>query len=105
MPINRRWSFDPFTPPPVILPPNTATVYGLDDTQGYDSLLTGQYFQFAIALDGGSPAPLENGNMVFTYGMGSQRGAGGRGAFRGDAGAFAGGFAGVSGQWDLRLRG
>ena len=72
MPINRRWSFDPFKPPPVILPPNTATGYGLDDTQGYDSLLTGQYFQFAITMDGGSPAPPENGNMVFTYGMGSR---------------------------------
>lgn len=72
MPINRRWSFDPFKPPPAILPPNTATVYGLDDVQGYDSLLTGQYFQFAIALDGGSPAPPENGNMVFTYGLGSR---------------------------------
>ena len=32
-----------------ILPPNAATVYGLLDTQGYDSLLTGQY----IALGGG----------------------------------------------------
>lgn len=72
MPINRRWSFDPAKPPPVILPPNTATVYGLDDTQGYDSLLTGQYFQFAGRMDGGSPAPRENGNMVFTYGYGSR---------------------------------
>ena len=42
------------------------------DTQGYDSLLTGQYFQFAGRMDGGSPAPLENGNMVFTYGFGSR---------------------------------
>ena len=73
MPINRRWGYnDPANPPPAILPPNTATVYGLDDMQGYDSLLTGQYFQFAIALDGGSPAPPENGNMVFTYGLGSR---------------------------------
>ena len=72
MPINHRWSFDPANPPPVILPPNTATVYGLDDVQGYDSLLTGQYFQFAGRLDGGSPAPQENGNMVFTYGLGSR---------------------------------
>ncbi len=81
MPINRRWDYnDPAKPPPAILPPNTATVYGLDDTQGYDSLLTGQYFQFAVRMDGGSPAPLENGNMVFTYGYGSReaREAGGR---------------------------
>ena len=64
MPINKRWSI--YGPPPAILPPNSASVYGLYDTQGYDSLLTGQYFQFAGRLDGGSPAPPENGNMVFT---------------------------------------
>jgi len=78
MPINQHWP--QYNPPPVVLPPNSAMVYGLDDTQGYDSLLTGQYFQFAAALDGGSPAPPENGNMVFTYGFGSKeaREAGGR---------------------------
>jgi len=74
MPVNRHWNYsDPSKPPPVILPPNTATVYGLDDIQGYDSLLTGRYFQFAIALDNGSPAPPENGNMVFMYGVGSRQ--------------------------------
>jgi len=70
MPLNKQWSF--YDPPPAILPPNSAMVYGLNDTQGYDSLLTGQYFQFAGALDSGSPAPPENGNMVFTYGFGSR---------------------------------
>lgn len=70
MPVNRRWSHTN-QPPPSVLPPNTGMVYGLSDTQGYDSLLTGQYFQFAGRMDGGSPAPLENGNMVFTYGIGS----------------------------------
>jgi hypothetical protein len=70
MPINERWGF--YTPPPAILPPNSAMVYGLNDTQGYDSLLTGQYFQFATRMDNGSPAPPENGNMVFTYGFGSK---------------------------------
>ena len=69
MPVNHRWNL--YAPPLAILPPNAATVYGLLDTQGYDSLLTGQYFQFAAALDDGSPAPPENGNMVFTYGVGS----------------------------------
>ena len=69
MPLNKQWSF--YGPPPAILPPNSAMVYGLDDTQGYDSLLTGQYFQFAGTMDGGSPAPPENGNLVFTYGFGS----------------------------------
>ncbi len=71
MPVNRRWSFDPANPPSAVLPPNTATVYGLNDMQGYDSLLTGQYFQFATRMDRGSPAPPENGNIVFTYGIGS----------------------------------
>ena len=70
MPINRRWS-ETNQPPSAVLPPNTGMVYGLDDTQGYDSLLTGQYFQFAGRLDQGSPAPQENGNMVFTYGIGA----------------------------------
>ena len=69
MPVNRKWSL--YGPPPAILPPNAAMVYGLYDTQGYDSLLTGQYFQFAGAMDSVSPAPQENGNMVFTYGVGS----------------------------------
>ena len=69
MPVNRKWNL--YDPPPAILPPNAAMVYGLYDTQGYDSLLSGQYFQFAGALDGGSPAPPENGNMVFTFGVGS----------------------------------
>jgi len=70
MPINRQWSF--YSPPLAILPPNSAMVYGLEDTQGYDSLLTGRYFQFATRLDNGSPAPPENGNMVFTYGFRSK---------------------------------
>ena len=70
MPLNRHWP--QYDPPPAILPPNSATVYGLDDMQGYDSLLTGQYFQFAGAMDGGSPAPPENGNLVFTNGFGSR---------------------------------
>ncbi len=67
MPLNKRWPL--YEPPQAILPPNSATVYGLDDTQGYDSLLTGQYFGFAGAMDGGSPAPPENGNLVFTNGF------------------------------------
>ncbi len=67
MPLNKHWP--QYEPPPAILPPNAATVYGLDDTQGYDSLLTGQYLGFAGAMDGGSPAPPENGNMVFTNGF------------------------------------
>ena len=71
MPLNRQWSL--FAAPPAVLPPNAATVYGLSDTQGYDSLLTGRYFAWASELngDGKSPAPPENGNMVFTHGDGT----------------------------------
>ena len=66
MPLNSRWPLS--EPPPAVLPPNSAMVYGLYDTQGYDSLLTKQYFEFAGRMDGGSPAPPENGNIVFTNG-------------------------------------
>ncbi len=50
----------------------SGTVYQLRDLQGYDSLLTRRYISWAGALDGGSPAPPENGNMVFTYGVGAE---------------------------------
>ncbi len=69
MPLNRRWSL--LKAPPAVLPPNGATVYGLRDVQGYDSLLTGQYKAFANqfslpAPDGSRDAsPPEVGNMVF----------------------------------------
>ncbi len=66
MPLNRRWSL--YHAPETVLPPNAAAVYGLRDTQGYDSLLTRQYIEWAGKMDVGSPAPPENGNMVFTYG-------------------------------------
>jgi len=69
MPINRVWGLS--QPPQAVLPPNSGTVYGLRDLQGYDSLLTRRYVTWAAMLDGGSPAPPENGNMVFTYGVGT----------------------------------
>ena len=68
MPINTHWSLDPNHPPQAILPPNSATVYGLDDIAGYDSLFTSQYIQFIASLNGGAPTPTENGNMVFPNG-------------------------------------
>ena len=65
--LNHGWSIEGNRPPPAILPPNTATVYGLNDVAGYDSLLTRRAFRFMGALDGGrNPAPQENGNLVFT---------------------------------------
>ena len=82
MPVNTRWSIDPMHPPPAVLPPNASTYYGLYDLQGYDSLFPGQYMAFAARLngDGKTPAPQENGNMVFTRGFGSDtaRSAGAR---------------------------
>jgi hypothetical protein len=72
-PINRRWSL--FAQPPFVLPdvlpPNGATVFGLRDVQGYDSLFSGRYKAYANgfarpnrqgALDASPP---EVGNMVF----------------------------------------
>lgn len=71
MPLNRVWGLS--QPPPAILPPNSAMVYQLHDLQGYDSLLTRRYIAWAATLDNGSPAPPENGNMVFTYGVGTMQ--------------------------------
>lgn len=71
MPVNKSWSLDPANPPKAVLPPNGATVYGLNDTQGYDSLFPGQYMAFAAKVDGDSPTPVANGNIVFTRGRGS----------------------------------
>ncbi|MBV9850704.1 MAG: hypothetical protein JO250_13605 [Armatimonadetes bacterium] len=65
--LNRGWSIEGGRPPPTVFPPNAATVYGLNDVAGYDSLLTRRSFQFVATLDGGrGPAPPENGNLVFT---------------------------------------
>ncbi|HEY3332366.1 MAG TPA: hypothetical protein VGK19_20220 [Capsulimonadaceae bacterium] len=67
MPANREWSL--YKAPNAILPPNAATVYGLREVQGYDSLQTAQYKSFAAQLNGGAdPSPRENGNMIFTNG-------------------------------------
>lgn len=68
-PINQGWSL--YKSPPAVLPPNAGMVYGLRDVQGYDSLLTRQYKEFAnksalpnrIGTVDASPA--EVGNMVF----------------------------------------
>ncbi len=72
-PVNQRWSL--FATPsnarlPVVLPPNAATVFGLRDVQGYDSLFSGRYKAYANhfarpykgVLDA---SPVEVGNIVF----------------------------------------
>lgn len=68
-PVNQRWSL--YTTPPAVLPPNSAMVYALRDVQGYDSLFTGQYKQFANLFARPTPtgfvdaSPPEVGNMIF----------------------------------------
>lgn len=71
-PINQHWSL--FASNSVllaaVLPPNTATVFGLRDVQGYDSLFSGKYKSYANGfarpnhgiLDA---SPVEVGNIVF----------------------------------------
>ncbi len=51
-----------------IMPPNSATVYGLLDVAGYDSLQTKQYKGFLNEMNGGvESSPRENGNMALTH--------------------------------------
>ncbi len=69
LPVNQAWSL--YRSPPAVLPPNGAMVYGLHDVQGYDSLLTRQYKEFANRFARPNRAgmvdasPPEVGNMVF----------------------------------------
>ena len=68
-PVNQAWSL--YRSPPAVLPPNGAMVFGLHDVQGYDSLLTRQYKEFANQFARPNRAgvkdasPSEVGNMVF----------------------------------------
>ncbi len=50
--------------PEAMLPPNSATVYGYYSINGYDSLFTNTYRQFANRLQQGIASPAANGNMV-----------------------------------------
>lgn len=52
------------THPPGILPPNGATVYGIYDVNGYDSLSPRAYRQWIGSEEEGGPSPALNGNMV-----------------------------------------
>ncbi len=68
----RDWPIDRF--PIAVLPPNSATVYGLHDAFGYDSLYLARFRDFAAALQHGDPSPPLNGNMLLprlghTYGL------------------------------------
>jgi hypothetical protein len=50
--------------PEALLPPNSATAYGYDSVQGYDSLLPAVYEQLAAEVNPDGHAPVANGNMV-----------------------------------------
>ncbi|HOS93007.1 MAG TPA: YfhO family protein [Armatimonadota bacterium] len=57
------WTFG--RPPLTVLPPNSATVYGIRDVQGYDSLFAAHTKSYLMRANGGrQPCPAINGNMV-----------------------------------------
>jgi len=56
------WRFAPL--PAAVAPPNTATIYGYDSVQGYDSLRPRLFEQLAVRADGAAICPPINGNMV-----------------------------------------
>ncbi len=74
-PINHTWSL--YKSPHSVLPPNAGMVYGLRDVQGYDSLLTRQYKEFANKsalpnrMGTTDASPPEVGNMVFFQNLAS----------------------------------
>ena len=56
------WPINRF--PRAVLPPNSATVYGLRDAFGYDSLYLARYRDFAEMVQHGDPSPPLNGNLL-----------------------------------------
>lgn len=62
LPVFGRWSLRDF--PYAILPPNSATAYGLLDAQGYDSICLARYKSFLAEVVGEDPCPRENGDML-----------------------------------------
>jgi uncharacterized membrane protein YhaH (DUF805 family) len=64
--LNRNWTLGAAPPPGAALPPNSLTVYGLNDVGGYDSLFPKAYKDAVAQAGGGAePSPAANGNMVF----------------------------------------
>jgi hypothetical protein len=50
--------------PGALLPPNSATAYGYDSVQGYDSLVPREFGAYAAEVTAGYYTPAANGNMV-----------------------------------------
>lgn len=61
--VNRSWEL--VTPRPALLPPNTASLMGLCDVGGYDSLLDKDTKALLDGANGRDSAPPTNGNMMF----------------------------------------
>jgi hypothetical protein len=62
MPLAQSWGLAHF--PRAVLPPNAATVYGLRDVEGYDSLYLARYRSVMAAVERRDPSPPANGNML-----------------------------------------
>jgi hypothetical protein len=60
--LNPGWGI-PWAPED-LYPPNTASLSGIDELAGYDSLLDRQTVGLLQDIDGKNPAPGENGNMM-----------------------------------------
>ncbi len=60
--LTEAWTFE--GPTAAALPPNGATVFGIRDVQGYDSLMPRWAKHGASVAAGGDPCPEINGNMV-----------------------------------------
>ncbi len=61
--INEPWGL--VAAAPALLPPNTASISGLTDFGGYDSLLHRETFLMFNEINGRDSAPEANGNMLF----------------------------------------
>ena len=70
MPLNPEWPLR--RTPKGVLPPNTASVYGLYDVGGYESLYLRAYKEALNRWHGRDTSPLTNGNMVTPTLLGSE---------------------------------